>query len=86
MRLESGSTAGSGAADALQAARYSSPAHRCQRSLMRISADRDDLLAELETRQDEVLCQLDALDARLESCWRIRSPPPQKPQPLAMPP
>jgi hypothetical protein len=51
---------------------------------MRITADRDDLLAQLEARQDEVLSQLDALDARLEKLLAEFAPPaPSKPQPLA---
>jgi hypothetical protein len=51
---------------------------------MRISSDRDDLLAQLEARQEEVLDQLNALDARLEKLLAEFAPPAAaKPQPLA---
>lgn len=42
---------------------------------MRISADREHLLAELEARQDEVLEQLDALERRLDKLLAEYNPP-----------
>lgn len=62
------------------------PASCCQRLPMRIASERDDLLAQLEARQDEVLSQLNELDSRLEKLLAEFAPPvaakPQ-PQPLA---
>lgn len=51
---------------------------------MRIPADRDNLLAELESRQDEVLEQLAALESQLEKLLAEFAPA-QAATPQAMP-
>jgi len=83
--VRTGSTAVGEAVDAHQAAiDRMLPAQFCQRLPMRIASDRNDLLAQLEARQDEALSQLETLEARLEKLLAEFSPPAAaKPQSLA---